>query len=277
MELIGIEGNHVSLDGGSMFGHIPRTLWEKWMPVEKNLIRLSCRALLIKNRGKNILFEAGAGAFFPPQLKERYKIEEEHLLLQELKRQGISPDEIDAVILSHLHFDHAGGLLSTYKEGEDPQLVFPKAEYWISKNGLERAKNPHIRDKASFISYLPRLLEKTGRIHVVEGRGVFPFDPDISYRESHGHTPGLLVVRVENHYLPSDLIPGIAWVHLPVASSYDRYPELTVNEKKELLDEVIHNQGTLFLTHDPQHLYCTVSVEESRYISHPRESNTLNS
>jgi glyoxylase-like metal-dependent hydrolase (beta-lactamase superfamily II) len=267
MELIVLEGNHQSLDGGSMFGHVPRALWEKWVPVENHLVRLCCRTLLIKTEAKNILFEAGIGAFFPPHLKERYQIEEEHLLIKELQHHGIAPEQIDAIILSHLHFDHAGGLLSAYEPDKEAQLVFPRAHYWISKKGLERALHPHIRDKASFIPQLPQLLLDTGRVHVVEGRGVFPFAPSISYRESQGHTPGLLVVKAGTYYLPSDLIPGAAWVHLPVTTAYDRYPELAVNEKQALLDEVIENQGTLFLTHDPKHAFCQVKAIEGRYTS----------
>lgn len=273
MELIVIEGNHQLFDGGSMFGHAPRVLWQKWVDVEQDhRVKLCCRTLLIEDNDKLILFEAGIGAFFSPKMRERYGlVEDEHLLIEQLKKQGVTPSDIDHIILSHLHFDHAGGLLSIYEEGKVPELVFPNAEYWISKKAMERAKAPHARDKASFIPELAGLLEETGRVRLVEGRGVFPFNPAISYRESHGHTPGLLVVKVDTgegvYYLPSDLIPGAAWVNLPITTSFDRYPELAIDEKKSLLDEVIANEGTLFLTHDPKYAFCKVGKEGDRYVT----------
>lgn len=263
MELRVIEGNHQLFDAGSMFGHAPRALWEKWVEVEKDhRVKLCCRSLLIDNK---ILFEAGIGAFFSPKLRERYGlVEKEHLLLHE-----IDPEKIEHIICSHLHFDHAGGLLSAYEPDQAPHLVFPKAQFWVSKKAFERAKSPHPRDKASFIPELPALLEKSGRLHFVEGRGVFPFNAALSYRESEGHTPGLLVVRVDTgkgiYYLPSDLIPGVAWVNLPITTSFDRYPELAIDEKQALLEEVVSCDGTLFLTHDPKVPFCKVVKEGERY------------
>lgn len=267
MELIPLEGNCQHLDGGALFGHVPKAVWSRWVAVaEDNRVKLACRALLIQDAGSNILFEAGIGAFFPPKMKERYGVEPtEHLLLNNLKKHSLNPEDIDHIILSHLHFDHAGGLLSAYQENVPAHLVFPKAHYWISQAALARAKAPHIRDKASYIPELPGLLEATGRLHLVEGAGPFPFNDRITYRASYGHTPGLLVVRADQTYMPSDLIPGTAWVHLPVTAAYDRYPELAVDEKKALLDEMMQNGGRLFLTHDPEKAFCQVVMKEGRY------------
>src|SRR5690348_10834848 len=114
-------GNSQKLDGGAMFGHVPKAVWSKWItPDEKNRIPLVCRALLIQEENKNILLETGVGAFFDPSLRDRYGVEEpHHVLLDSLKQAGLSDSDIDIVILSHLHFDHAGGLLAQWKKDEE--------------------------------------------------------------------------------------------------------------------------------------------------------------
>lgn len=259
MELKVIEGSRQWFDAGSMFSHAPRTLWQRWIDVaEDHRVLLACRSLLIDN---TILFESGIGAFFSPKMRERYGVvEEEHKLLKEL-----DSNQVEHIILSHLHFDHAGGLLSKYEEGKPLQLLFPNAKFWISRRALERAKNPHVRDRASFIPELAPLLEASGRLKIIEGSGVFPFHPKISFRESQGHTPGMLIVRAENTYLPTDLIPGVPWVNLPITTSFDRFPELSIDEKKNLLEEVVENDGTLFLTHDPKHPFCKVIKEGEKF------------
>lgn len=245
------------MDAGSMFGHVPKALWQQWIDTDdQNRARISCRSILFRVDKKLILFEAGVGAFFSPKMRERYGIEEnEHILVQELNEHGINPNDITDIILSHLHFDHVGGLLSPYEDLKSAELVFKNANFWAARRAFERAKVPHTRDKASFIEELPALLEKSGRLKLMEGSGIFPFSQLFSYRESQGHTPGLLMLKVATPrgplFLPSDLIPGIRWIPLPITTSFDRYPELAIDEKKELLEEIFEEKGTLFLTHDP--------------------------
>src|SRR5690606_35013925 len=142
MELIAIEGNHQKLDGGAMFGHAPKALWQKWAsPDEHNRIDLACRALLIKHNGKNILLETGIGAFFSPEMKGRYGVvEQQHVLLENLAKHGLNHEDIDAIILSHLHFDHAGGLLAAWQENTAPVLLFPNARIYVGKAQWQRAK-----------------------------------------------------------------------------------------------------------------------------------------
>lgn len=254
-----VEGNTQWLDGGSMFGNVPRSLWEQWAPVDaKGRIRLACRALLIECDGMRILCETGIGAFFEPKLADRFGVaEKEHVLLASLKGLGLSHSDIDVVVLSHLHFDHAGGLLPAYDEivGGNSGLLFPRAKYLVGAKAWERAKHPHARDKASFVPGLVEKLEATGRLVVVDGDRVASILPDrLSFIFTDGHTPGQMhtVFKGEQSTIVfcGDLIPGTAWVHLPVTMGYDRYPELLIDEKAALYKRALPENWLLFYTHD---------------------------
>jgi len=238
-----------------MFGNAPKGMWEKWIPPDdRNRIPLACRCLLVRDGGRNVLLEAGIGAFFEPALRERYGVvEERHVLVESLAALGISPDQIDVVVLSHLHFDHAGGLLSAF--GGAPQLVFPRASYVVGAEAWARAKSPHARDRASFIPGLTDLIEATGRLELVSGDTSRVLGEGYTFHRSSGHTPGLLLTEVAMPDGPvvfcADLIPGKAWVHLPITMGYDRYPELLIDEKTALLGDLLERHGRLFFTHDP--------------------------
>jgi glyoxylase-like metal-dependent hydrolase (beta-lactamase superfamily II) len=182
-------------------------------------------------------------------------MQSEHVLLRSLQAASVSPDEVDVVVLSHLHFDHAGGLLSAWQDGAPYELLFPKAKYVVGARAWARAIAPHPRDRASFIPELLELLEKSGRLELVEEHSeVLPKDR-YGFSFSDGHTPGLTMARVVTPRGPvtfvGDLIPGTPWVHLPITMGYDRYPELLIDEKRALLDRVIEERGWVFFTHDP--------------------------
>jgi glyoxylase-like metal-dependent hydrolase (beta-lactamase superfamily II) len=269
MELVSIEGNTQRLDGDAMFGNCPRPVWEKWArPDERHRITLACRALLVREPAtagepaRNVLLEAGIGAFFEPKMRERFGVQEDrHVLLESLAKAGIQPEEIDVIVLSHLHFDHAGGLLTPFKEGQPLELAFPKAAYVVSDRAWARANAPHARDRASFIPELQGLLEGTGRLEVVKSEGGVAgksktLGDAYSFTISEGHTPGLMLTRVEGWRegpvtFLGDLVPGVPWVHLPITMGYDRYPELLIDEKKALLDRIVSEDGWAFFTHDP--------------------------
>ena len=259
MNVFSVEGNMQRLDGGAMFGNCPKAVWEKWMPPdERNRVALGCRSMLVREAHRNVLCEAGIGAFFEPRLKERFGVQEDrHVLLESLAKLGVAPEDVHVVILSHLHFDHAGGLLDVWREGAAPRLVFPNASYVVSEGAWNRAKNPHSRDRASFIPELQALVEATGHVEVVRGERSALLGDAYSFTYSEGHTPGLMLTRVEGSSAGpvtflGDLVPGAAWVHLPITMGYDRYPELLIDEKKAMLERIVAENGWAFFTHDPE-------------------------
>lgn len=251
-------GNHQRLDGGAMFGNAPRAVWQRWItPDAHNRIPLACRALLIEEPNRRILIETGIGAFFEPKLRARFGVvEDRHVLLDNLAALGIDESDIDVVVLSHLHFDHAGGLLTAWTEDSAPRLHFPNATYVIGQAAWARAIAPHPRDRASFIPALQPLLEASGRLEVVTGPMSTTLGADYRLHLSHGHTPGLLLVEVPSADGPivfaGDLIPGRPWVHTPITMGYDRFPELLIDEKTALLTDLVARNGRLFFTHDAE-------------------------
>ncbi|MEO6600715.1 MAG: MBL fold metallo-hydrolase, partial [Polyangiaceae bacterium] len=239
MKVSSVHGNSQRLDGGAMFGNAPRALWSRWaFPDEAGRVALACRALLVEDGSRRILFETGIGTFFAPELRERYGVvETEHVLLESLAKLGLSDRDIDVVVLSHLHFDHAGGLLAPFRAGAAPELLFPRAQFMVGKTAFERAEHPHLRDRAS---YIPELLRQSGRLHQVDSASDVTslLGSQIAFVETMGHTPGMLHARVLGEsarlFFAADLVPGRAWVHLPITMGYDRYPERLVDEKAEL-------------------------------------------
>jgi glyoxylase-like metal-dependent hydrolase (beta-lactamase superfamily II) len=248
-----------------MFGNAPRAVWERWIaPDAHNRIPLACRALLARPlAGKTVLFETGIGAFFEPKLRERYGVvEDRHVLLDALAEAGVAHTDIDVVVLSHLHFDHAGGLLAPWREGAAPELLFPNATYLVSAGCWERALDPHPRDRASFIPELPALLQDSGRLEIVDGAHSCALGEAVRFHYSHGHTPGLMLAEILGPrgadgearggvVFCADLIPGRPWVHLPITMGYDRNPELLIDEKRAFLDDMLAREVRLFFTHDP--------------------------
>ncbi len=262
IKLTSIESNRQWLDGGSMFGNAPRSVWQRWIePDEQDRIPLACRCLLIEMGGLKILCETGIGAFFEPKLAARYGVQnpDQNMLIENLRALGHSADSIDYVILSHLHFDHAGGLLPSHKDQQAGQteLVFPKAKFIVGEQAWQRALNPHSRDRASFLPELNQKLEESGRMIIVP-RDPLPRDlkDHIEFITTDGHTPGQLHTlfrgKDQSVFFCGDLVPGLAWVHVPITMGYDRYAEKVIDEKSGLYPRALQEHWLLFFTHDPK-------------------------
>jgi glyoxylase-like metal-dependent hydrolase (beta-lactamase superfamily II) len=258
-------GNAQKLDGGAMFGNAPKAMWGKWSaPDEHNRIDLACRCLVVRDGERTVLCEAGIGAFFAPELRARFGVQEErHVLLEELAAIGVQPADVDVVVLSHLHFDHAGGVLAAHRPGAPLALAFPRAHFVVGRTAFQRAQRPHPRDRASFVPELPGLLEASGRLELIDGARSAVLGDGFAFHTSHGHTPGMLLTEVATARGPllfcADLIPGVPWVRRAITMGYDRYPELLIDEKTALLADLLARDGRLFFTHDPQVAVCRLA------------------
>jgi len=263
-----IEGNRQRLDGGAMYGNAPKALWTRWSPPdERNRITLATRALLIQEAGRNILLEAGIGAFFDPKYRDRFGVEgETNRLVESLSERGLSPDDIDVVVCSHLHFDHVGGLISDWSETAEPALVFKNATYVVGEHAWQRAEQPHARDRASFIPALQDLLRDCGRLERVTSETSDTLGAGFHFHYSNGHTPGLMLTEIHTDIGPivftADLIPARPWVHVPITMGYDRFPEQLIDEKRALLGDLITRGGHLYFTHDPDCALATLTRDD---------------
>lgn len=258
-----LEGNRQWLDGGAMYGNAPRPVWERWSkPDAAHRIPLACRCMLVEldegTRTRRILLETGIGVFFDPAMRERFGVEDpEHTLLGSLAAIGLGDADIDVVVLSHLHFDHAGGLLAKWEAGKAPRLLFPNATFVVGERAWGRAVQPHVRDRASFIPELPGLLTESGRLEIVPAGAErhAALGDRFRFHESEGHTPGLICTEFADDAGPvvfaADLVPGVPWVHLPITMGYDRFAERLIDEKTALLTDLLAREGRLFFTHDP--------------------------
>lgn len=288
--LTSMNSNSQKLDGGAMFGNAPKAMWQRWIePDAQNRIPLACRGLLVQEYAgeqlmRNILIEAGVGAFFSPEMKQRYGVQESHhCLLESLAEQGLGHEDIDVVLLTHLHFDHAGGLLSAWQPDQEPHLLFPRATFVVSEVQWQRANDPHARDRASYIPTLIRALAESGRLERVPDGERFSsvLGEDYPLYTSSGHTPGQLLPLIEMPEGPvlfaGDLIPGAPWVHLPITMGYDRFPEQLIDEKRNMLERLLEHNGRLVFTHDPHIAIGRVQRDERGRFSvkdtHPTVSN----
>lgn len=265
-KLISIEGNSLKLDAGTMFGHVPKALWSKWYIADKlNRIRISCRSLLVRDNGKNILFDVGVGVYLNSELRRRYGIENRHILLESLAKQRLTHEDINFIVLSHLHFDHIGGLLPKWHKNYKPTLLFPNAKILISEKAWYRANNPHIYDQASFAPEINELIANSGRLKIVSDANLL--GPKYRFHFSDGHTPGLISTEINTEngsiIFVSDLIVGTHWVHLPISTSYDRAPEIATNEKEQLLIHAMNTNAHLFYVHDPETVTSEVKQDET--------------
>ncbi len=253
-EISVIETGYVSLDGGAMFGVVPKPLWSKSNPADDlNRIILAMRLLLIKSADRIILVDAGVGNKMNEKLSKIYNVDHtKYNLLNSLSEKKIKPEDITDVIVTHLHFDHIGG--ATYLDNKnDLQLTFPNAEHHVQKKHWEWAINPSEKDGASFMhdNYIP--IREHGKLNLIDGQG--ELFPGIEMVVLNGHTPGMQAPKIsdgKNTLLYcADLFPTAAHIPLPYIMGYDVEPMTTLAEKKKLLPQAVEENWTLLFEHDP--------------------------
>jgi len=262
-----IETGSFRLDGGAMFGVVPKALWEKTNPADAgNRISMHMRMLYGEKGNRRFAVDSGAGTKLDEKMMKNYEIECGPLG-ELLLSKGINPEAVTDVIVTHLHFDHAGGY--TYFDGDGRvRLTFPNAVHHIQKRQWEAALEPNEKDRASFfpVDFLPIMDE--GRLDLVDGeKEIFE---GVRLVPTDGHTPGHQVVLVESQgrtlMYCADLVPLASHVNLPWIMAYDHFPLYTLAEKKKLLARAAGEGWILFFEHDPAVAACSVARnEKGRY------------
>ncbi len=250
------------LDGGAMFGTVPKVLWEKSNPADdKNRIAMEARGLLLKSPQRRILVDCGVGQDFVAKFGEKlggkfaemYAVKEGgDTLLKSLKAEGLEPSDITDVILTHLHFDHCGGGVSEI--GGELKPTFSNAKYYVQKSNLQNAQNPNLREKASYFPCNFEPLLKAGVLNLIDGEKENLL-PGISVYVSNGHTQGHQMVKVTDGKTTvlycGDLVPTASHVRLPWVMGYDLNPLLLIEEKTRFLGPAADQGWYLFFEHDP--------------------------
>lgn len=249
-----IECGYLGLDGGSMFGVVPKTLWEKTNPSdESNRIKLAMRAMLIQGDGKNIIIDCGAGHKLSEKFSDIYALDYSSVSLKSsLEKSGLEPDEITDVVLTHLHFDHTGG--ATRNNGDGAIVAtFPKATYYVHELQWETALNPSPRDKASYLSENYEVLLSNNQLTFLKTEG--ELFKDIEGIVVNGHTPGQVLLKITGGddvmLYCADLFPTSSHIPLPYIMAYDLTPLETMKEKERVLDQAVSENWIMFYEHDP--------------------------
>ncbi len=266
-ELATIDTGRFRLDGGAMFGVVPKTLWERTNPAdEKNRIAMAARSLLLKRKDRVILVDAGIGSRWSEKHKTIYAIEHDDRAFEAaLMAHGVRREDVTDVVFSHLHFDHLGA--ATREKNGVVELTFPNASYLVQEKQLSHAHHPTEKDRASFRDELLAPLESTGRLATLNGNGeIFP---GARVETSNGHTFGhqTIVVQAEGatFAFTGDAIPTASHVPVPYVMGYDLQPMLCLEEKKDLLGQAVRENWVLVWTHDPFRAASRVVFEGGKY------------
>ena len=255
------------LDGGAMYGVVPKNMWSKVEKVdEQNRILMSCNPVLVRTGEHTLLIDTGVGEKFPEKLNKIYAVDMPRGLMTELDRLGVKPEEVTHVLNTHLHFDHCGG---NTKYGEDGNAVpaFPKAEYVVNKLEWEDAINPNPRSRASYLKDNLVPVQEAGQLRLIEGD--VEVIPGVRVQVTGGHTKGHQIVFIESEgqtavYL-ADLIPLTAQIRPNWVMSYDLYPVETVDFKEKIAEEAVRHKYLLLFEHSPHIKAAYLKKEEGKY------------
>ncbi len=269
MKLYSVNAGHFKLDGGAMFGVVPKSLWNKANPAdENNMCSWAMRCLLIEHGNYRILVDNGMGDKQDAKFFSHYYLHGNDSLRRSLAAHGFTPEDITDVFLTHLHFDHCGGSIRRDDQGA---LVpaFPKAIYWSNAAHWSSALAPNEREKASFLKENILPMEEHGLLRFVDAADGEEWLPDIRIRQVNGHTDAMMLPQIRYNDITilycADLIPSVHHVALPWVMAYDMRPLETLKEKRSLLQEAAANNWVLYFEHDP-HIECCTVVQTERGI-----------
>lgn len=266
-EIFTVQTGYVSLDGGAMFGVVPKILWNKTNPADElNRIQLALRTLVINGNDRLILIDAGVGSKMNEKLQKIYKVDhQEHELEQGLAEKGITFDQVTDVIITHLHFDHVGG--ATIEENGVLKPTFPNAKYYVQGEQWYWANHPSEKDRASYMPENFKPIEEAGQL--VELDGPKELFPGIEVLVMYGHTHGMQLPKISDGKSTllycADLIPTASHIPLPWIMAYDNNPLITLEEKKRLLPKAAEENWILVFEHDPFRPAGTVVQTEKGY------------
>ncbi|MCY1516609.1 putative quorum-quenching lactonase YtnP [compost metagenome] len=265
MHLHTINTGYFKLDGGAMFGVVPKTIWQKTNPADSNnLCSWAMRCLLIEDGNRLILIDNGLGNKQDEKFFGHYDLHGDDTLDKSLAAKGFHRDDVTDVFLTHLHFDHCGG--SIERKGDKLIPAFKNAVYWSNAQHWEWAIHPNAREKASFLKENIIPIQESGQLQFIPAKALGTFTSHIRVRFAYGHTDAMMLPQIQYKdktivYM-ADLLPSVGHIPLPYVMAYDMFPLQTLKEKRDFLDEAADNNYILFLEHDPVHECCTVQHTE---------------
>ena len=262
MKIHSIPTGNFKLDGGAMFGVVPKTIWNKLNPAdENNLCTWSMRCMLIEDEGKLILIDNGIGNKQDDKFFGHYHLHGHDSLDGSLKKLGFSKDDITDVILTHLHFDHCGG--SIERKGDQLVPAFKNAKFWSNEAHGKWATEPNDREKASFLKDNILPIQQSGQLKFIKEDS---FSESIDIKYVYGHTDSMMLPVInykgKKIVFMADLLPSTAHIPLPYVMAYDMFPLTTLKEKKLFLEEAVKNEYILFFEHDPVNECCVLQQTE---------------
>ncbi len=265
MKLYAIHTGNFKLDGGAMFGVVPKSIWNKLNAAdENNLCSWAMRCLLIQDGKRLILIDNGIGDKQDAKFFSHYYLHGDDSLDASLKKHGFHRDDITDVFLTHLHFDHCGG--SIVREGDKLVPSFKNAIYWSNLPHWEWATQPNEREKASFLKENILPIQESGQLKFIEPTDRVEFTDKISIRIVHGHTDAMMLPQVQYKnqtiVFMADLLPSVGHIPIPYVMAYDMFPLTTLHEKQAFLKEALEEDHILFFEHDPVNECCTLAMTE---------------
>ncbi len=265
MKLYTIETGFFKLDGGAMFGVVPKTIWNKLNPAdENNLCTWAMRCLLIEDGDRLILVDNGIGDKQDAKFFSHYYLHGDATLDKSLAAHGFHRDDITDMFLTHLHFDHCGG--SIVRQGERLLPAFKNATYWSNEDHWKWATQPNDREKASFLKENILPIQESGQLKFIDHLEGVNFTENVSIRFANGHTDAMMLPQIsykgKTIVYMADLLPSTGHIPLPYVMAYDMFPLKTLQEKKGFLQEAVDKEYILYLEHDPVNECCVLQQTE---------------